>query len=303
MKLIVDKLHCPQIEQLNLDIEMVENVIQKIIQQLGLDSLKKIVVTGDEINDYKAAIVQYAGHLTKQANITNNEAGQGFAVVIHALNGENRLEQIIFFRESMFCAFLSSLFYSVNLGEENLDKQHNISIGMQFFFHEIGHALDYQKMYTNHDYLQPDKVFNLAQEYDIFIYHEGLTIWSEYYAERIASSFSCDDEESINVLAEYIHGVTYPQKLNEQVAHSFRVAYNFAHYAARCHSKNLNNEFLQKQLEDKGLKTYSPILLSLYNLLADLMNRYENWDFPNDSKKLAAIFDRLIRFERRINFV
>lgn len=303
MELIVDELHCPQIKQLNLDIVMVENVIQEIVQQLGLDTLKNIVVTGDEIHDYKAAIVHHAGHLTKQANITNDEAGQGFAVVIHALNSENELEQIIFFRESMFCAFLISLLYNANLGGETLEGCPDISIGMQYFMHEIGHALDYQKMYANYDYLQPDKGFNLAQEYDAFIYHEGLTIWSEYYAERIASAFSHNDEKDISALADFIHGATYPQKLNEQVTHSFRVAYNFAHYAAKCHSKNLNNEFLQKQLENAGLEVYSPILLLLYDLLADLMNRCDNWNFSSDSKKLAVIFNRLIKLERRINSI
>ena len=169
--------------------------------------------------------------------------------------------------------------------------------------HEIGHALDYQKMYTNYDYLPPDKIFNLAQEYDAFIYHEGLTIWSEYYAERIASAFSRNDEKDISALADFIHEATYPKKLNEQVAHSFRVAYNFAHYAAKCHLENLNNEFLQKQLENAGLEAYSHILVSFYDLLADLMDCYENWDFPSDSKKLAAMFNRLIRFERKINSV
>ena len=106
MELVIDKLHCPQLEQLNLDMGMVEKVIQEIIQQLGLDSLKRIVVTGNEINDYKASIVQYAGHLSKHVNVTDNEAGQGFAVVIHALNNQNELEQIVFFREGLFCAFL-----------------------------------------------------------------------------------------------------------------------------------------------------------------------------------------------------
>ena len=290
MELVIDKLHCPQLEQLNLDMGMVEKVIQEIIQQLGLDSLKRIVVTGNEINDYKASIVQYAGHLSKHVNVTDNEAGQGFAVVIHALNNQNELEHI-------------SLFYSANLGEETLNGCPDTSIGMQYFMHEIGHALDYQKMYTNYDYLPPDKIFNLAQEYDAFIYHEGLTIWSEYYAERIASAFSRNDEKDISALADFIHEATYPKKLNEQVAHSFRVAYNFAHYAAKCHLENLNNEFLQKQLENAGLEAYSPILVSFYDLLADLMDCYENWDFPSDSKKLAAMFNRLIRFERKINSV
>lgn len=303
MELVIDKLHCPQLEQLNLDMGMVEKVIQEIIQQLGLDSLKRIVVTGNEINDYKASIVQYVGHLSKHVNVTDNEAGQGFAVVIHALNNQNELEQIVFFREGLFCAFLISLFYSANLGEETLNGCPDTSIGMQYFMHEIGHALDYQKMYTNYDYLPPDKIFNLAQEYDAFIYHEGLTIWSEYYAERIASAFSRNDEKDISALADFIHEATYPKKLNEQVAHSFRVAYNFAHYAAKCHLENLNNEFLQKQLENAGLEAYSPILVSFYDLLADLMDCYENWDFPSDSKKLAAMFNRLIRFERKINSV
>ena len=104
-------------------------------------------------------------------------------------------------------------------------------------------------------------------------------------------------------MADFIHEATYPKKLNEQVAHSFRVAYNFAHYAAKCHLENLNNEFLQKQLENAGLEAYSPILVSFYDLLADLMDCYENWDFPSDSKKLAAMFNRLIRFERKINSV
>ena len=63
------------------------------------------------------------------------------------------------------------------------------------------------------------------------------------------------------------------------------------------------NEFLQKQLENAGLEAYSPILVSFYDLLADLMDCYENWDFPSDSKKLAAMFNRLIRFERKINSV
>lgn len=184
-----------------------------------------------------------------------------------------------------------------------MDRNGEYSMGMQCFMHEIGHALDYQKMYNNYGYFPPDKIFNLAQEYDDFIYHEGLTIWSEYYAEHIASNFSRNDTENTKVLADYIHGTTYPQKLNEQVEHSFRVAYNFAHYAAKCHSQKLNNEVLKKQLENAGLEAYSPILLSLYDLLADLMDRFENWDFPNDSKKLAVIFDGLIRLEKKINCV
>lgn len=303
MKLIIDELHCSQLLQLNLDMDMVEKCIQETTQQLGLYSLKSIVVTGDELNEYKTAIAQYAGHLSRQVNTTDNEAGQGFAIVIHALNDRNQLEQIIFFRESLFFSFLISLFYSTKSGKETLDGCPDSFIGIQYFMHEIGHALDYQTMYTRYGYLPPDKIFNLAHEYDSFIYHEGLTIWSEYYAERIASDFSHNDEIDISTLTDFIEGSTYPKKLNEQVAHSFHVAYIFAHYAAKCHSQNLNNEFMQKQLEDAGLGSYSSIFLSLYELLADLLDHYENWDFPNDSKKLATIFHRLICFEQKTNLV
>lgn len=37
--------------------------------------------------------------------------------------------------------------------------------GLTCFMHEVGHALDYQHMYSIYAYEPPDKIFNLAVEY------------------------------------------------------------------------------------------------------------------------------------------
>lgn len=307
MELILDALCIPDLPN-NIDSLMVKEFVQSLVDQLGLLSLQAVVVTGESLSDYQHAIETHAGHLSKYINTTNDESGEGYAVVIHASNN-GKLEQIIFLRLSLFCSLYFSIYSLLLLAPETAEEKRNFDaelskngvdplFGLTCFMHEVGHALDYQHMYSIYAYEPPDKIFNLAVEYDDYIYHEGLSIWSEYYAERIATLLKNDNNFSLHPLVDFLNSSQYPTKLNAQVAHSYRAAYLFSHYTAHCHELNISAEEVKSNLQNEGLAAYCDVLTPFYILFSDLFSHVEDWNFCYDSQRIAKAFDALIKFEQ-----
>jgi hypothetical protein len=143
-------------------------------------------------------------------------------------------------------------------------------------------------------YNPPDKQFNLIFEYDEFIYHEALQLWSEYFAQRMASSFHNSSEDYLLNLIDYVRKPFVTDNLTEQLYHSYRIAYFFILYIAYFHQANLMVPLFDDYAEEENLVSYFDSFKALADVLSDLYDRKENWDFKDDSESLANTYNQLI---------
>lgn len=272
----------------------IEECLNLIFIQLGLHSLKKIVVTDHDTNIYIETIKEYVGNIDKQINITNTNDYQGAAVVIEGIDEEGVFTQLLFIKDFMYFAFL------VDLLEIDQSQIGEMPRGKVFFFHEIGHAINNQTLFENYGHTDPQKTFNLRFEYGEYVKHEALLIWSEYYAEIIASCFSDSQAPMYLNNLENSIDILFPDLPNEQLHHSYRVAYHFAHYIAYYHYNNLEIPLFKKCSTDNKIYKYINVFSKLAKLLNDLLTRYDTWDFECDSNYLSNVYNELILLERNL---
>jgi len=70
------------------------------------DSVKKVVVTDSNFNNYQDSIQEYSYEIDNCSGLTNNSA----AVVIHGLNADNKHEQHIYISEAIFSTLFVPIF-------------------------------------------------------------------------------------------------------------------------------------------------------------------------------------------------
>lgn len=176
------------------------------------------------------------------------------------------------------------------------------AMGLSCFMHEIGHAIEYQTTYENYGYHAPDKVFNLGYEYEEYVLHEAMQLWSEYCAERIAQSavsgYLQNATNDLHSVLEYLSSEEYPEQLNAQLYHSYRVGYFLVHYIAFLHCRSEEFPCLDSIAEYSQLSGYQESFQSISNTLSDLFSRFGHWDFESDSRLLSDAYKMLIAHEQ-----
>lgn len=284
----------------NLD-HVVISLLGNLLSKLNLHSLQKIVITGEGMADYTAALQQHGSELDSHINITNSSNLQGAAVVIHGVRPDNQIEQIFFIKDFIYELFVLGLFIMENPEQTNGDASQG-AIGLSFLMHEIGHAIEYQTSYENYGYHAPDKVFDLRYEYEEYVRYEAMQLWSEYYAERIAQSVVSEYVQNamhdLHDVCEYLSSERYPEQLNAQLNHSYRVCYFLVHYIASLHCRSEEFPLLESITEYSQLSGYQESFQSISNTLLDLFSRYGRWDFESDSQLLVDAYKMLIAYEQ-----
>ena len=289
-----DKTELPQGHRI-----IANSFFQEMVAKLELYSLDKLIITGAEDVEYFSALQQYGSELDHNISITNSEGLIGAAVVIHGII-DGGIKQRIFIRATIYAAFFTG--YAVK-AQGTIPQElagTDWDIGLRCITHELGHALEYQTSYELYHYSAPDKGFNLRYEYEEYIQHEAMQLWSEYFAERLSSSLSDHvDYTPLDSLEDYLRDNVYPHELRGQLNHSYRVTYFLVHHLASCHGHE--QQFTQANLDKcSHLPKYQKVFLKISDVLQDLFLRQGKWHFEEDLQSLTNAYNGIIECEREI---
>jgi len=156
--------------------------------------------------------------------------------------------------------------------------------------HEIGHTVDYERLYKSYGYLPPHrKAYFLPRELNEYAEYEMMTIWSDYFSERFAYSLICEATPPLkDDIFELLHD-TDSNGVVEDAGKTFRLLYWFALYIAYYHNKN---EDILLSVDDKYNRTLS-LLLTIADTLSELYVNKDLWDFEAVIANLGSLFIEL----------
>lgn len=287
---------CTRQEELYRCKALIEDLFNKLFEELKLTTIKKIVITNNDQHEYVKSVKGHAEYLDRNIHLTNDENYQGSATVIHGLDEFGALQQILFMKDFIYFSFCYSV---MNKELSKQEDQDFLILSKEITFHEIGHALNYQQMFEVYGYSTPDKQFDLSYEYEEYIMHESLQLWSEYYAQRIASAFLEKPLPThLRDLVDFMKIKPLDNIFLKQLYHSYRIAYFFLLYIAYFHCNGEQTDFYQKFSEDKVVSAYFEAFKPLADIMDDLFIRNNTWDFDNDCKKLKFAYEKLIIVDR-----
>jgi len=259
-----------------------------------ITSVKKVIVTDSTPQNYQNSVKELSLEIDASVGLTDN----GVAIVIHGLNADGDFEQRIFIRGDIFHSFCLYHYGQrlVDQLSEKLDNEQVASfkasaiIAFRVVLHEIGHAVNYERLYSAYGYLTPDrKAYYLPKELDKFAEYEMMTIWSEYFAERFAFSVSRESAApSEDDVMELLHD-SRSYGVVENAGKTFRLLYWYALYIAYYHNRN---EACPLNAEDDhhGLLL---MLKSIGDALNKLFIEQSTWDFESIFAKLGCLFVEL----------
>ena len=270
--------------------------LQRIIKELELHSLKKIIIAGSESDAYSSALQRYGSELDHHIVVTNSDGLSGAAVVIHGIVPNGSIEQIVFIKDFLYMAFVEDL---LNYEHPTTDDKFQLNIGFYYIFHELGHVVEYQTSFETYGYCSPDKVFYLRYEYKEYILGQAMQLWSEYFAESLAVAVAPNaTKNSIGDIIEYLNRTVYPDELPAQLNHSYFVAYFLVHYLASLHYRGENLPSLTSIENNSILAGYQEPFEIISETLLDLYARRGEWNFQDDSLRFSEAYSSLIIYER-----
>lgn len=265
------------------EFEQIKDKIVEYFSKLSnLSTLKKIIITDHDFNNYSKAVKELSRDIDRNVHVSEN----GGAVAINGINIDNTLTQYIFIRGDIFYAFWLYLCSDIKVGDNlNLGK-----LAYSIILHEIGHCIHYYILYTKYNYREPNKeVYNLFldEELNEYIYHECVTLTSEYYAERFMNSICKESkkdyvEEMLNIIND-----NYFENRVNSIGKIYRLIYWFMLHISYYHTNSIKLSFY----EDISNPRIGEILKKLENEIMIFYDKFNIGDFNVDN--ITLIFKEI----------
>jgi hypothetical protein len=172
-----------------------ENSINKTFNEIIPLSLKEIIITSSNHNEYMIYVNKY----DEACNVTNSNDYQGAAITISKLSNDS-LVQYIVLKDFYFFNAINCLYDGIieKITDENREKYSYFLGGL---FHEIGHTRDYDirfNLYNKRPSSKSDYNLLVKEERDVFFMHEASTLWSEFIAQYF-SEIMLNQNDSYNI--------------------------------------------------------------------------------------------------------
>lgn len=265
------------------EFEQIKDRIVEYFKKLSnLSTLKKIIITDYDFNNYSKAVKELSRDIDKNVHISEN----GGAVAINGISRDNTLTQYIFIRGDIFYAFWlylcldTKVYDNLNFGE----------LAYSIVLHEIGHCIYIEILYTKYNYVESNKKgYNLSlnNELDEYIYHECVTLTSEYYAQRFMNSiYNESKEDYTEEMLNIINDNHFDNRVNS-IGKIYRLIYWFMLYISYYHTNSIKLSFYEDICNPK----ISEILKKLEDEIMVFYDKFNLGDFSVDN--ITLIFKEI----------
>lgn len=253
------------------EFEPIKNKIAEYFSKLSnLSTLKKVIITDHDFNNYSKSVKELSRDIDKNAYVSEN----GGAVAINGTNTDSTFNQYIFIRGDIFYAFLLYLCLDVKV-DDNLNLR---ELAYSIVLHEIGHCIYSEILYTKYNYVGSNKKgYNLSldNELDEYIYHECITLTSEYYAEHFMNSICKESKKDYTKEMLNIINDNYFDNRVNNIGKIYRLIYCFVLYISYYHTNSIKLSFY----EDICNPRIGKVLKRLENEMIIFYDKFNAGDF------------------------
>ena len=259
--------------------QIMDGIVEYFSKLSNLSTLKKIIITDHDFNNYSKAVKEISRDLDKNVHVSEN----GGAIVVNGISRDNTLTQYIFIRGDIFYAF----FLYLSLDTKVSDNLNLKELAYSIVLHEIGHCIYNEMLYTKYNYIESNKKeYNLSlnDELDEYIYHECVTLASEYYAQRFMNSICNESKEDyIEGMLNIINDDYFDNRVNG-IGKIYRLIYWFMLHISYYHTNSIKLSFY----EDICNLKISAILKKLENEMMTFYDKFNVGNFSIDN--ITSIF-------------
>lgn len=261
--------------------ESITNFFLKLISSANLSTVKKIVVTDYDFDNYSESVKEMSKGIDKNIKLTEN----GAAVVIDGINEANEFVQYIFIKGDIFLYFCLYLFTKST--EEN---KKCIQIACSTIFHEIGHCVYNELLYIKYNYKPSEKEgyhLSLKEELEEYIYYECINLTSEYFAQSFMyNAFPEHNQDYTPEILESVNDNSFDNRV-DNVEKIYRLIYWFALYTPYYHINSIAVPLYEKIHNTNIVET----LKKLENELIRYYQKFNDGEFNMDN--VISIFKEL----------
>lgn len=260
------------------EFETKKDIITEYFSKLSnLSTLKKVIITDHNFNNYSKAVKELSRDIDKNAYVSEG----GGAVIINGISTDDTLIQYIFIRGDIFYAFLLYLCLDTKVGDNLSELAYSIVL------HEIGHCIYNEILYTKYNYVKSNKKgYNLSldNELDEYIYHECVTLTSEYYAERFMNRICNESKKDYKKEMIEIINDNYFKNRVDNIGKIYRLIYYFTLYSSYYHTNSTMISLYENISDYKIVEK----LKKLENELITFYDKFNSGEF--NVNNIMAIF-------------
>lgn len=260
------------------EFETKKDIITEYFSKLSnLSTLKKVIITDHNFNNYSKAVKELSRDIDKNAYVSEG----GGAVIINGISTDDTLIQYIFIRGDIFYAFLLYLCLDTKVGDNLSELAYSIVL------HEIGHCIYNEILYTKYNYVKSNKKgYNLSldNELDEYIYHECVTLTSEYYAERFMNKICNESKKDYKKEMIEIINDNYFKNRVDNIGKIYRLIYYFTLYSSYYHTNSTMISLYENISDYKIVEK----LKKLENELITFYDKFNSGEF--NVNNIMAIF-------------
>lgn len=300
MEWIVEK-NCKDYQYVESLFPLIKPILESQIEKAGLSTLEYVVITDSEDAQYCNSVKKYAANVGAEEDITQDEQYSSVGKTLNGIDKAGKQHQAILIKAWIWekaAEEIDSL-----IGKEDVEKEKLIFRYYSKVLHEIGHAIDNEKLLRISCSL--DKVMQQEPKDRLNGYKQAaLSLWGEYAAESFACNYAVirrhslmDSEQNLfECMESYSMGIE-DRYLSERV---YRILYFFMLRIAvlRQHAnvtKERNYDYLR---QDPRFSEYRPLLSKIELAIENLEQDYPEWKSYDRLSELTNLIMAFLSFER-----
>lgn len=305
-EVIIEK-NCDNRENVCNATNMIIEEIKEKVALNNLKSLKYFVVADMDSKKYKKTVENYQKILCCNVSITSNTTYEGGGITLQGISEDKEFVQAVIVKSGIVCEMCCDLLnksgkYKINVPNSIKD------MGLVLIYHEIGHVIDNQNIYTMRGKINDKFIYNLNThcECNEWLEENVYSLWGEYYAQCFSLRYA-DVTEKVYMINKKqledciqsycIESYKKEQKKKFVTERIYRIIYFFMHCLAYDHN-NDNTNFNYTQFEmDARAKQYIPYMIEIETEIINMYNTYPNWKEKVYVKNFVNTIDKLFQFE------
>lgn len=256
------------------------NYLYNLIKECGNNKIEKIIIADNDFNNYKLTVEEMTKKVKQCSKISEN----GFGVVIAGTDKNNKYTQYIVVNCAIVIGFWN---YVCGKIDEYIEEY---ALCYATLLHEIGHCIHYYILYSKYNYLGATKSkYDSYNKKDLeeYIYHQCITLTSEYYAQRFMNSIYKEKEwDNTKEILDIINNEDFSSRASN-LNKIYRLIYFFILYISYYHANSLKPKIYEK-IHNLSIRD------SLKKIENELINFYNNFENPkNNFKNIINIFKEI----------
>lgn len=300
MEWIVEK-NCKDYQYVESLFPLIKPILESQIEKAGLSTLEYFVITDSEDAQYCNSVKKFAAIVGAEEDVTQNEQYSSVGKTLNGIDKAGKQHQAILIKAWIWekaAEEIDSL-----IGKEDAEKDKLIFRYYSMILHEIGHAIDNEKLLGISCSLDEVMQHEPKDRLNSF-FTTALSLWGEYAAESFACKFAItrrhslmDSEKNLfECMESYSMGIEN-RYLSERV---YRILYFFMFRIAvlRQHANVTKEKSYSYLRQNPRFSEYQPLLSKIELAIENLEQDYPEWKSYDRLSELTNLIMAFRSFER-----